>query len=358
TGHIATPPGSLDRTFKTGIGADDSIRCLALLPDAKMLIGGVFKHYDGSAEPRMARLQPDGALDLTFKSTLAGTVSAIVPLGGGKTIAGGEGLLAGHGGRKVLRLNPDGDVDPSFYGGSYDRNIETLAVQSDGKIIVGGHFVNVSGKRHRGLLRLTADGRLDDSFNVGAGSSWAVDSVAIQSNGEILAAGQFDRFNGRAVGRLVRLNPDGSFDAGFNDGTGADAAIWHVQLQKDGKILICGRFNHVNGLPCDHIARLDADGAVDTAFHASGVGDSLGCMALQPDGKIVVAGKTTVNGVTRPFLARLNADGSLDKSFQVTGETGNGLWQISVQPNRGILVVGRFTSLDGVLCGNIARLHE
>jgi uncharacterized delta-60 repeat protein len=358
-GWIGISAGSLDNSFNAGTGADDAIWCVVPLPDGKMLIGGVFMNYDGVAVGKLARLQANGALDKTFAAHLAGSISDIVPLDNGKVLAAGLGLIAGHPARKLVRLNSDGSLDDSFDGGTYNRAVVTMALQADGKVLVGGRFTNVAGKRHWGILRLTANGKIDDSFDVGSGPSAAVLGLKVQPDGKILAAGEFKRFNGQAAGHLVRLNEDGSVDGGFNDGTGADGLIWSLLLQKDGKILIAGTFNQVNGFSCPHIARLNADGSVDSNFRApDGLGNDLQSMTVQPDGKILVGGTATVNGATRPVLVRLNANGTLDKSFQLTSATGNTIWHICIQPGKKIVVAGRFNSLDGVLCGNIARLQD
>ncbi|HEV2319606.1 MAG TPA: protein kinase [Verrucomicrobiae bacterium] len=358
-GRIGLSAGSLDNSFDAGTGADDAIWCAATLPDGKMFIGGVFMNYDGIAAAKMARLLANGTLDKTFAARLTGSISDIVPLENGKVLAAGLGLIAGHPARKLVRLNADGSFDHSFDGGTYNRAIVALAVQAGGKVLVGGRFTNVSGKRHWGILRLTANGEIDNSFDVGSGPSAAVLGVKVQPDGKILAAGEFKTFNGQDAGHLVRLNEDGSVDGGFNVGTGADQLVWSLRLQNDGKILIAGTFNRVNGISCPHIARLNADGSVDSNFHApDGLGNDLQSMTVQPDGKILVGGTATVNGATRPVLVRLNANGTLDKSFQLTSATGNTIWHISLQPGDKIVVAGRFNSLDGVLCGNIARLQD
>jgi uncharacterized delta-60 repeat protein len=351
--------GSLDNSFKAGTGADDSVRCVAILPDGKLLIGGVFKNYGGVAGRKIVRLQADGSLDKTFASQVVGTISAIVPLDSGKILIGGEGLIAGVGWRKTARLNADGSFDQSFTGIGFNRDVMAMAIQADGKILVGGRFVKVEGKRHIGLVRLTVNGELDDSFDVGNGPSATVDAVAIQSDGKILAGGDFKKFNNQDAGHLVRLDSDGSIDTEFNDGSGADGVVSCVLAQKDGKILISGSFNNVNDAPSPLIARLNADGTLDGSFHAAdGLANNLVCLVVQPDGKILASGNATVNGAARPVLVRLNSDGSLDKSFHLTGATGYGIWHVGIQPDKKLLVVGRFNSLDGVLCGNIARLRD
>jgi uncharacterized delta-60 repeat protein len=359
TVNQGTSAGSLDNSFKAGTGTDDTIWCLTPLPDGKILISGVFMNYDGVAEHRIARLQANGALDQTFVAQLAGSVSTMVSEDNGKVLVGGLGLVPGHPGRKLVRLNADGSFDDSFGGGTYNRAVVATAVQADGKVLVGGRFATVSSRHHVGLIRLTADGALDDSFDIGTGPSAAVCAIEIQPDEKFVVAGEFKKFNNQNAGHLVRLNPDGSPDAGFDDGDGADESIWCIRLQKDGKILISGSFNRVNGSPCPHIARLNADGSLDASFHApDGLGTDLRGMALQPDGKIVVGGYLNANGSSVPIIVRLNNDGSLDKSFQVSGATGNTVWGVRILPDGKILVAGRFNSLDGVLCGNIARLRD
>lgn len=170
---------------------------------------------------------------------------------------------------------------------------------------------------------------------------------------------KFRKFNNHAAGHLVRLNPDGSFDAGFDDGAGADDPIWSIQLQNDGKIYLSGSFKSFDGSPCAQIARLNPDGSLDTNFHAlDGLATDVRCMAAQPDGKLIVGGYLTVKGSPVPVLVRLNGDGSLDQSFHISGATGDTVWGAGIQRDGKILVAGRFSSLDGVLCGNLARLQN
>ena len=359
-GLASHSPGSLDKNFNAGTGTDNSIRSMVLLPDGKILAGGFFTYYNGVVTKRIVRLNPDGTLDSAFAAQLPGAVYSIVLQSDGKVIAGGESLQAGKPRRKVIRLNPDGSLDESFgEGANYNRDVRVLAVQPDGKVLVGGSFNRVFNKPLSGLVRLNADGSLDDSFDAGKGASATVWALAVQPDGKILAGGELRFFNGDSAGHIVRLNPDGSRDDSFNIGNGADAVVSGILLQKDGKILICGNFDHVNESTCHHIARLNPDGSLDTSFQpADGLGDGLRCMAVGNDGKIIVGGSNTVNGQARPFLARLNANGSLDQKFQVTEATGGSVWSADIQADGKILVAGYFSSFDTVLCGNVVRLQN
>ena len=130
-----------------------------------------------------------------------------------------------------------------------------------------------------------------------------------------------------AVGRvaIARLNADGSTDTGFNPGSGGNDWVEAVALQPDGKVLIGGSFTSFNGTPRNRIARLNANGSLDTTFNpGSGVDNTVNRIAVQSDGKVLLVGAfTTVNGVSRNRIARLNADGSLDTSFNPgTGANG------------------------------------
>jgi uncharacterized delta-60 repeat protein len=348
-------PGSLDKSFNAGTGADGSIRSLALLPGGTILIGGLFENFNAIAARKIVRLKANGSQDPAFAPQPPGNVFAILPESDGKILIGGENMEPGRSGRKLIQLNADGSPEPFGAEGDYNKEIRAIALEPDSKVLVGGSFNRAFGKQQNGLARLTADGKLDDSFNIGQGAAAIVWSIVVQPDGKILVAGAFKKFNGRKTGRLVRLNPDGSFDSGFDNGNGADAGIMTVLLQNDGKILICGGFNHVSGSPYPHIARLNPDGSLDAGFHPSnGLGDVLRSMALQSDGKIIVGGY----GQSRPFLARLNADGSLDEKFQVTEPTGGSIWHVAVQSDGKILVAGMFDSFDNASCGNIVRLQN
>lgn len=360
TSPPVTSSVSLDKSFNPGIGADGTIRCLALQPDGKILIGGVFTNFNGVASRKLARLNPDGSLDTSFTSQVTGNVYAIALQSDGKILVGGQGLRAKRPGRKFIRLNPDGSRDQQFHGeGAYNENVRTIVIQPDGAILVGGDFSTVSAQTHNGLLRLATDEKPDDQFSFGSDGESTITSIAVQADGKIFAAGVFKNINDVTETHLIRLNADGSFDPGFNDAPFADVAIRKVLLQPDGKILACGYSAATNNPASSYIARLNSDGSPDANFHsAASVGDALWTMAVQMDGKIVIGGQSKGNGPTHPFLARLNADGSPDNSFQVTGAAGSAIWSMAVQPDGKIIAVGAINSMDSLPCGNIIRLQN
>ena len=112
---------------------------------------------------------------------------------------------------------------------------------------------------------------LDPQFGAGAGANGSVVRAVVQPDGKVVIAGDFTEVNGQSAKRIARLLSDGSLDASFDPGTGADGIIEALALQPDGKIIIAGNFTRFNGTSCGRIARLNADGSLDSAY-ASGPG--------------------------------------------------------------------------------------
>lgn len=359
---VVHSPGSVDKSFNVDGGANDSIRCLAVQPDGKILIGGMFSKAGEVDTRRIARLDPDGRVEPVFPWQPPGTVNALAVQSDGKIIAAGTSMV----GQKlprvhVVRVRGDGQREPDWgLRERFNAEVRTMAIQPDGKILVGGSFTLVSKKHLRRLLRLKPDGSLDDTFNIGKGASATVWSIAVQADGKILVGGAFSEFNGRQENHLVRLNPDGSFDPGFKHMTGTDGGVMAIVPQANGKILIGGKFDSMNGMASCNVARLSADGSIDASFNPGTGPDGLvQSIAVQQDGKIIIGGGfNSVCGKPRHGVARLNADGTLDESFKV-GEGASGfVWKVAVQSDGKILVTGDFETFDGVPSGRIARLED
>jgi uncharacterized delta-60 repeat protein len=215
-----------------------------------------------------------------------------------------------------LEVKPDGGfVTGSGFGGT----VNALALQSDGKILVGGNFSDYDGVSIGRIARLNADGTLDAGFVTGSGFGGAVNALALQSDGKILVGGNFSDYDGVSIGdAIARLNADGTLDTGFVTGSGFNNGVLSFALQSDGKILVGGGFNMYDGTPIgDAIARLNADGTLDTGFVTGsgfiglkGVG-AVYALSPQPNGKILVGGSfNDYDGVVIRNIARLNADGT------------------------------------------------
>ncbi|MBU1877335.1 MAG: putative Ig domain-containing protein, partial [Chloroflexi bacterium] len=353
--------GALDTAFDPGAGADDTVWTLAVQADGKVLIGGEFTTVDGTGRNRVARLNGDGTLDVGFDpgTGASNQVQAVVPQPDGKVLVGGYfTTMDGTGRNRIARLNANGSLDTGFAPGTgADSAVRAVALQPDGKVIIGGAFATVNGVVRTRIARLDATGMLDVGFDPGTGANDTVVAVAVH-NGKVIVGGYFTSVNGTARNRIARLNDTGTVDTGFNPGTGADNSVLALAVQPDGKVIIAGNFTTFNGVTRNRIARLNADGTLDTAF-APGAGANLlvRAVAVQPDNKVIIGGSfTTVGGVSRNRIARLNADGTLDTGF-VPG-TGANSWvdAVALQSDGKVLIGGAFTTVDGVACNRIARL--
>ena len=250
--------------------------------------------------------------------------------------------------------------DDGTAGDGFDNAVRTLALQTDGKLIVGGDFLNFNGKPLPYLCRLESDGTVDPTFDTGTGFNGKIYTSHIQSDGKIIAGGNFTSFNGITVGRLIRLNNDGSQDLAFNAATGAvNGIIYQIAQQTDGKIILAGSFTNYNGTIVNRIARVLPDGSLDPAF-VTGLGTSSNItnIQIQPDGKIILAGNFNMfNGVSANKIIRLTPNGSIDPTFNTGTGFDDDCTAMIIQNDGKILVGGKFTQYNGVTVNRITRLN-
>lgn len=360
---LLAQPGTLDLTFTPGTASNSSIYSIATQDDGKLIIGGMFTAYNGSSRYRIARLNTNGTLDATFNPGTGANdvVLATAIQSDGKVLAGGW-FSAFNGSTQyyLTRLNSNGSVDASFNQGTgLNSTVSSIAVQSDGKILLGGYFSSYNGTSRRGIARLNSDGTLDETFNPGTGTD-GVDAIAIQSDGKILIGGNSTTFNGISQKRIARLNTDGTLDETFNPGNGANDRVNVVTLLSDGKILIGGAFTTFNDIACNRFARLNADGTLDESFNTgTGCNGVVKTISVQSNGKIVIGGEfTSYNETERNRIARIEANGTLDESFNTAIGANNSINVTSIQTDGKIVICGSFTSFDGITINRIAKLFS
>jgi uncharacterized delta-60 repeat protein len=352
--------GALDNSFDPGAGPDVNILTTSLQADGKIIIGGNFTSIGTISRNHIARLNTDGSLDLTFDPG-TGTDSNVwttVVQPDGKIIIGGE-FENVNGVRReyTARLNADGSLDTNFWAdlilGPRSDTVYASALQSDGKVLVGGPF---------GIARWNSTGHsVGDNFDyAGSGADHSVFAIGVQADGRIVIGGAFTNYDDTPIARVARLNSDGHLDPAFQPGDGANNPVRAVVLQPDGKIIIGGDFTSYNGNLVGHLARLNADGTFDTAFAAaqsSGASDTVQTVTVQPDGKIIIAGGFNFwNSTSCHHIARLNADGSLDTTFDTSVGADSYVWSTRIQADGKVIVAGNFGSYNGVTRNRIARL--
>lgn len=350
-----------------------NVAAIAVQPDGKIIVGGMFFHSNFESRNSLTRLNTDGSVDTTFSppAFLGGAdgaqIADIIVLNDERILVSGNfRTTAPASYQSIIRLNPDGSIDTSFvnpFSGTVSSGgqfIGDMELQQDGKILIGGSFSNPGNPQSFGFARLNSNGSRDASF---AGGVNGVSAIKVQPDGKIIIAGGFTSYGLTTRNRIARLNPDASLDTTFlNNLDGANNYVNAVELQPDGKILVAGIFTSFNGAARNRIARLNFDGTLDTAFqnNLSGANSPVGAIARQADGKILIGGVfTSVNGASANKLARLNDDGSLDTSF--ANNFGNSIYEnvarITLAEDGRILVGGIFSLIGQTVRQNLARLN-
>ncbi|HEX7570343.1 MAG TPA: delta-60 repeat domain-containing protein, partial [Verrucomicrobiae bacterium] len=297
TSHVFAGPGAWDQTYAPVV-TSGAVYAMGLQTDGKLVVGGAFYSVNSSSSRyHLARLLSDGSLDSTFFAT----------------------------------------------GSGVNGTVWSLAVQTDGHIVIGGDFTSVGGTSRYHVARLNANGTVDGSFLPTNTINYSVLAVAVQTNNAVIIGGSFSQ--GTFPSYNARLNADGSTDTSFC--SYPNGAVYAIAIQTDGKIVIGGAFTTVNGANRYHIARLNTDGSLDNAFQngLTGASSNVRCIQIQSDGKILIGGDfTTVNGSYRNYVARLSTDGSIDNGFNYSsaGTMGaNGpVYSLAVQPDNNIVIGG------------------
>jgi len=252
-----------------------------------------------------------------------------------------------------LRLEANGTPDPSFAPGlSILDSVLTLAVQADGKILVGGHFNQLAGQPRTNLGRFEANGSLDATFQSHLDRSGSVYALALQADGKILVGGFFKTASGQTNQSLARLNTNGIPDDTFH--SPINGILFSVAVQRDGQILVGGSFETSGSVVRTNLARLNSDGSVDATF-AAPLTSEVECFAGQPDGKILAGTRLSTSSNQNTYLARFNADGSLDTNFNAS--VNGGVVSIALQADGKILVGGTFDNLGGQTRKGLGRLN-
>jgi uncharacterized delta-60 repeat protein len=327
------------------------------------MVFGNFTKFNGTACNRIARLSEDGAFDVSFNSSAAGANNtirtAIVQTDSKVVVAGVFTNYNGVARNRIARILANGDLDATFsIGTGFNNQVYALAVQPDGKIIVGGNFTSYNGVLRNRIVRLLPDGTLDSGFIIGSGADAIVENILVEPDGKIVLGGQFSFFNGISYNRIVRLNADGSIDSGFSIGVGFDKNVYSIALQSNNKLIIGGAFTTYKGVSAKRLLRLNSDGSLDATF-TTGLGFSNGeirAVLVQPDDCVLIGGtfSGTYNGTAVRRMVRLLATGVVDTTFLVN--LNNTLFSICFTPNNKVLIGGNFNSVSGVTKHRAARL--
>ena len=335
--------------------ANGDVLIVAVQPDGKILIGGSFTTLSpngGVAVTRnyIARLNPDGTLDTVFDPNANGSVLSIAVQVDGKILVGGSfDTIGGQTRIFIARLDAATGLADSFDPNA-NGSVYSIAVQADGKILAGGLFTNIGGQTRNRIARLDATTGLADSFNPNADTS--VYAIAVQADGKILAGGNFNSIGGQTRNLIARLDPTTGLADSFDPNANND--VRSIAVQANGKILAGGLFTGIGGQTRNFIARLDATTGLADAFDPNAI-QTVVSIAAQADGKILAGGIfSSIGGQPRNHIARLDATSGGADSFDPNAN-GN-VFSIAVQADGKILAGGSFNFIGGQTRNRIARL--
>ena len=338
-------------------------------------VGGDFTTYNGAQANRIVRLNADGTIDQAFvaASGFDASVRWITPAAQSANVYVGGDFTTYNGVQKarIVRLNADGTVDPLFaIGTGFDNTVSIIAPAGDGTgaLYVGGAFSTYNGTPANRIVRLNADGTIDQNFVVASGFDNPVLTIVPvgDGSGDLYVGGAFTLYKGIQAMRIVRLTSAGSVNFAFPTTTGFDNTVQNMTLADDrsGKLYLGGDFTNYKGIPAIRLARLNSSGVLDLSL-VTGTGFNNTVFSVVPagdgTGKLYVGGAFTIYNGTQAQsneLVRLNQNGAKDFSFG----TGQGLNDtvlkvVPVGDGTGdVYVGGQFTEYQLTLRGRFVRL--
>lgn len=405
--------GFVDASFQTGIvSPGGAITASHSLDDGSIFISGA-KKYNNVDTHGFLKLSVDGVPDNSFNQNHSCdyTITKFIPVDDSLLfIYGNFTKINNMDAINYEMIRTDGEIDYSYDQGIGASNSIFAIEPFENQYFIGGDFSYYNGKPVNRLARINHDGSLDTSFNIGSGFNNTVNDIAFQSDNKIIIVGDFTKYNGTTVNKVVRLDQNGQIDPTFNPNFNVPITLYTVATYSD-TIFVGGIFyiNELNGdsVRYYNIARLKMNGEIDTSFHLDNsvlltVGyydiqplkdssklmlagysysglvriftngtkdesfqlgghamDSVSSFTMQPDGKYLCIGNYATENSTGAYsFYRINHDGSFDPSLQ----TGNGLngqlHKILYQEDGKIILLGDFTSYKNITRKRIARIHN
>ncbi len=334
--------------------ANGRVRAIVVQSDGRILIGGNFTSVGGTARNRIARLNADGSVDLSFNPGTGanGEVLCLALQFDGRVLVGGSFTSLGGSTRNNLgRLAASGALDNSFNPGA-NGGVRDIALEANGNILVAGAFTTLAGTNCNYIGRVSATGLIDGVFNPGADAQ--VNTVLVQPNGRIVLGGFFTTLGGFVQSNIGQVFGNGIRDSSFD--AVANGPVWKLMRDRD-RIIAGGAFTTMDGVQRTNIARLWDGGYLDSSFN-SAANSTVNSLAGQLDGKFVIGGNfTTVRGQTNRYIARLNEDSSLDNTLPNVGANDT-LYSLALQSDGKMLVGGNFITLGGQTRNYIGRFGQ
>jgi uncharacterized delta-60 repeat protein len=379
----STTPCSLDGidyTFVVGKGFDGLITVRDIEQDSKnnYIVAGAFTDYNGHVVSGIVRLTPNGVYDNTFL-TISGFSGVTATVSGPQEIeidsndriicVGGFGKYSGITTNGLCRLNNNGTLDTDFLsnnGSGPNSSPNSVGIQSNNKIIIGGNFSSFDGNACGRICRLNSDGSFDSTFNSGGSGFFVlnVGAINILPDDSIIVTGTFISYNGTSANRIIKLTKDGNIDPSFIYGTGFNNNVVNSIVASDGSIYVSGSFTTYNGTSVSDIVKLSSNGTLDTTFNSnvgtgfSGINYALG-IAEDQSGKIILCGdpSLTFNGNDFNGLIKLNPSGVVDNSLTLSDGFNLTVNSVIIDSYGKIIAGGSFNTFNSQSFNGLIRLY-
>ena len=307
--------GSLDSGFDVGVGPSSSVECVAITPDGRILVGGWFSTFAGYSQDYIARLNIDGSLDLSFRTTVSSIVYDIEVLPDGRFyLGGGFSTINGVSRSGLARVLPNGEVDSSFNPGSGGTSVYAISVAPNGHLVLGGSFSNFGNSGFKYVAKLDSSGAPDSSFFMAEPPNASVEAVAVDGVGRVLIGGNFTKLGSKLQFRIARLLGSGSVDPSFQVGAGANNVVYAILVQPDSRVLLGGAFTTLGQAQRNYFARVLGGDANDPlivtdSLKSAVAGQSYSANIAAVGGSLPYTWEVTSGAL--PQGLSLNADGSM-----------------------------------------------
>jgi len=306
--------GSVDTSFNVGtgfntLGGQWALNLIAQ-SNSKYVLVGTFASYNGSSVKNIVGLNQDGTINTSFVTGtgLNNDTYAIAVQNDDKVIVGGFFTsYNGNASNRIIRLNSNGSVDSSFnIGTGFNGAPVAIYIQNDGKVLVGGNFTSYNGTATNNIIRLNSNGSVDTSFVYGTGVNNDINSITVDTSGRILLGGAFTTYNGTTTNRIVRLNSNGSIETAAT--IGFQNQVNDIEIQNNGKIIVVGTFSQYNNISANGIVRLNDNFSIDTSWdYGTGLFTQGGDITFNSNqtSMFVVGSFIFFNGISQNYISNL-----------------------------------------------------
>jgi uncharacterized delta-60 repeat protein len=275
--------GTVDTGFYSGLFVDAAVNAVVIQTNGGILIGGAFQMVGGYVRRSLARLFPNGSLDTTFDACVAASAGAgatglALQTDGNILASGNFGFSTGAYRFGIARLSACGELDTNYatqIGMNSNATAFTLALPASGFAFLGGNFSTYDLTNSIGVVQLNGSGLVSANFRPlsGINPGGTNFTIAVQPDGKIVIGGEFTTYDGSTRHRIARINSNGLLDPQFDAGIGPDNSVSFMAIQGDGKILVAGKFTSVSGSLRSGLARLNGDQARSSLSQPTLLGD-------------------------------------------------------------------------------------